>query len=184
MLTTLANYFVSEIAKRSEDMIRVIALALFLTACLTDVATAQEMTGATAEVAKKEVITWENTKVQMFLAGNTAAADWLAGALCDGVAYTGADGILRGKAQFLAELRSGGRTVQTMKHHDFEVHVYGVGNIPRTAIVTFIGEEVVELNGKTNRWHDRATDVLIKDRNTWRVAAHQVTLIPVSEPQK
>jgi hypothetical protein len=165
-------------------MIRGIVLILFLTASLTGVTKAQEMTGETAEAAKKEIIAWENTKVQMFLTSNAAAADWLAGALCDGVAYTGADGILRTKAQLLAELRSGGRRVSAMNHHDLQVHVYGVGDTPQTAIVTFIGEEVVELKGKTNRWHDRATDVLIKDENIWRVVAHQVTLIPESESHK
>jgi Domain of unknown function (DUF4440) len=175
---------IPEIAKRSEGMIRGIALALSLTISLAGVTKAQEMTGKTAEAAKNEIITWENTKVQMFLTSNAAAADWLASALCDGVAYTGADGILRTKAQLLAELRSGGRRVQAMNHHDLQVHVYGVGDTPQTAIVTFIGEELVELNGKTNRWHDRATDVLIKDGNIWRVAAHQVTLIPDSEPHK
>jgi len=162
---------------------RRIFLSILLAASLAGVLKAQEMTGKTADAVKKEMIAWENTKVKMLLSSSSVAADWYEHTTCNDIAYTLTDGTVRTKAQLVAEFRSGETKMRAINHHDYRVRVYGTGNIPHTAVVTYIGDEITEAKGKSSHTYDRAMDVLIMDGGEWRRAAHYETSVPHSGPE-
>jgi hypothetical protein len=157
---------------------RRILLSMLLVVSLAGIAKAQEMTGETAEKIKQEMIDWENTKVKMLLSSNSVTADFYEHNLCDDIAYTLPDGTMRTKAQMVAELRSGEFKMHAINHHDYHVRVYGIGNVPHTVVLTYIGDEIGEIKGKRAHTYGRATDVFIMEKGEWRRAVHHVTFVP------
>jgi hypothetical protein len=164
--------------KGSGTAMRRIFLSMLLAASLAGALKAQEMTGKTADAVKKEMVDWENTKVKMLLSSSSVAADWYEHTTSNDIAYTLTDGTMRTKAQLVAEFRSGETKMRAINHHDYHVRVYGTGNIPHTAVVTYIGDEITEAKGKSSHTYDRATDVLIMEGGEWRRAVHHETSVP------
>jgi hypothetical protein len=137
---------------------------------------AQEATGSAAEEVKKEIIKLEQDKIRAFVSTTTSsrpsAVDWLDRVDAEDIAYTGADGSTRTKAEVIALFRSGDLKVYSIKQHDVHVRVYGDGKNGTTAVVTYINEADNENRGHRATHKIAATDVFVKADGQWRWVVH------------
>jgi uncharacterized protein (TIGR02246 family) len=127
-----------------------------------------------AEQITKEIIRLDEEKVHAL---NTNDAAWFERVYADDISITGVGyGGLVDKANVVDGFRSKAHQLHTGSvHHDNRrVHVYN-GD---TAVLTYIGNGVAKVNGKTSTVHTWTTDVYVKQDGAWREVVHHVTGIP------
>jgi hypothetical protein len=153
--------------------------ATLLALSLSSGARAQEMTGQAAEKIKKELLDLETFKGKTLIANAAAAADWQDHFCADGVALTLPDGSTPSKAELLAMIRSGDIKDEFINHHDYHVHVYGIGGVAHTGVVTWMGDEITSYKGKREHVYEKTTDVFAKvDNGERKRVVHHVSPIP------
>ena len=126
------------------------------------------------EEVKKEILRLEHEKIESLQKGGAAAADWIDQHYVDDLDCLGSGGGtgVCTKAEMMAEHRSGARKIDTVRHDDFRVRVYG-----DTAVMTFRGNNTMERNGKSITGFVRTTDVYVKQDGVWKIVVHQVTRV-------
>ena len=116
----------------------------------------------------EEVLKVEDEANQAWLKGRLEVLDRI---WSNDIAYTGGDGQLVTKADFLNSLRTGELKVRTIAHTDIRTHVYG-----NTVVLTGYSRSKVETNGKISTGPRRFTNVYVKQDGRWQLVVHQVTL--------
>jgi ketosteroid isomerase-like protein len=107
--------------------------------------------------------------VQAQLKSDTAALDrvW-----ADDHTFTNPLGVVQTKAQRLAEMKSGDRTLESFTLEDIQVRVYG-----NTAVVTGRGTLKGQRHGQDIGGQYRGIDVYVKKQGRWQLVAAQATRI-------
>ena len=108
---------------------------------------------------------------------NTNDAAWFERVYADDISVTGVGyGGLVDKANVVDGFRSKAHQLHTGSvHHDNRrVHVYNAD----TAVLTYIGNGVAQVDGKTSTVHTWTTDVYVKQNGVWCEVVHHVTGIP------
>jgi hypothetical protein len=158
---------------------RRLLLSMLLTFASAAFAEAQEMTGKVAQDTKREILDLETAKGKDLVKTINDAADWQERFNADGLALTLPDGSTPTKAELVARIRSGEIKDEYINHHDYHVHVYGAGNVPHTAVVTWMGDEITVYKGKREHIFEKTTDVFVKvDGGLWKRAVHHVSPVP------
>lgn len=136
---------------------------------------AQQVTAEqTATPEEKEILKIEHEKIRAMQAGGSVAADWFDHIEADGLAQTMQDGRTLTKAQHVAEYRTNAFKAIVHDHYDYRVRIYN-GN---TAVVTYLGYDIDELNGKSSGYaQNETTDVFVKENGKWRTVVHHVTRV-------
>ena len=127
-----------------------------------------------AEQIKKEIIKIDEEKVHAL---NSNDPSWFRRVYADDIVVTGVGyGGRVGKDNVVDGFQSQAHQLQPGSvHHDArQVHVYN-GD---TAVLTYIGNGVAQMNGKTATVHTWTTDVYAKVNGAWREVVHHVTAIP------
>ena len=164
---------------------RTMLLATLVAALLVGLAKAQEAAGETAEQVTKAILKLEVEKVkavQSTVGSSPYMADWFDHVMVNEVAYTGADGKVLTKAQWIDGWRSPQHKMLSIHQFDHRVKVYGDGGDGTTVVVTFINDVSREVGRKQDSLHSRATDVWVKMDAAWRVVAVHIT--PVQHEKK
>jgi len=125
------------------------------------------------ETAKAEVLQQEQELVQALLKGGSFAADFLDRTEADDGVWI-IDGVVSTKAKLIAAWRSGGRKQLSVDHHEFRVSIYG-----NTAVVTYLGHNRTEVDGKIHEGSYRTTDTRVKRGGVWLRVAHIVQTVPM-----
>jgi ketosteroid isomerase-like protein len=107
--------------------------------------------------------------VQAQLTSDTATLDRL---WADDHIFTNPLGVVQSKAQRLAEIHSGGRTLEAFSIADIEVRAYG-----DTAVVTSRATLKGQRQGQDISGQYRGIDVYVKRQGRWQVVAAQATRI-------
>jgi ketosteroid isomerase-like protein len=107
--------------------------------------------------------------VQAQLKSDTVALDRL---WADDHIFTNPLGVVQTKAQRLAEMKSGGRTIESFSIADVQVRVYG-----NTAVVTSRATLKGQRQGQDISGQFRGIDVYVKKQGSWQVVAAQATRI-------
>jgi hypothetical protein len=69
----------------------------------------------------------------------------------------------------VARIRAGEIKDEYINHYEYHVHVYGLGNVPHTAIVTWTGDEITVYKGKREHIFEKTTDVFVNvDGGLWK----------------
>ena len=99
-------------------------------------------------------------------------ADFLERTESDDYTYTGPDGVVSHKPDELAGARVGFAQVESFKHRDIKVHVYGDTAVVTGATTLKGTAGDTDLSGEF-RW----TDVFVRRDGQWQVVASQATAI-------
>jgi ketosteroid isomerase-like protein len=150
-------------------------LAVILIGSSAGILCAQEVTGAKAEAAKKEIMKIEDEKVAGLLRGGSEPVDWIVKYDAEDVAQTEIDGRNTTKAQIEAALQPGVFKMISMKQDGHRIQVYDDGNV---AVVTYHALGVIERNGKTTNRESRFTDVWVKQKGAWLRVLHEERELP------
>jgi ketosteroid isomerase-like protein len=86
--------------------------------------------------------------------------------------FTNPLGVVQTKAERIAEMRSGARTLSSFNVEDIQVRVYG-----NTAVVTSRATIKGQLRGSELSTQARGIDVYVKKEGRWRLVAAQATRI-------
>ena len=121
------------------------------------------------EQIKKEVLAVNES---VGLAIRTGDTDALGKILSDTFDYTNQTGELLGKAQMLANIRSGRLTTVAQSYSDYRLRIYG-----DTVVLTGISKTSLVYKGKPSDGPRRFTRVYIKQDGQWHLVAQQVTLV-------
>ena len=121
------------------------------------------------EQIKKEVLAVNES---VGLAIRTGDTDALGNILSDTFDYTNQTGELLGKAQMLANIRSGRLTTVAQHYSDYRLKIYG-----DTVVLTGISETSLVYKGKPSDGPRRFTRIYIKQNGQWRLVAQHVTLV-------
>ena len=124
---------------------------------------------ASDEQAKQEAIKVSNA-IDQALAKDDA--DALAPYLSDELEYTQQTGVLLGKADWLARVRSKKIINVVLEHEIGHVHVFG-----DTVILTGISHSKVIFSGKMSNDTRRFTRTFVKQGGTWLLAAQHVCIV-------
>jgi len=89
-----------------------------------------------------------------------------------GFVFTGTDGTVEDKAQFIADIKSGNLKLQSGTLDDAKVNVYGGAAIVNYASVDKGTYKGMDISGNT-RW----TDVFIKQKGQWQLVATHGTSV-------
>lgn len=127
-----------------------------LSACLV---AAQNKGGA----AEQEIMRIEKEMLAAVLKGDTGPSEQY---LADHYVFTGPDGLSMGKAESIADLKSGNLKLQAASLDNAKVQVYG-----DTAIVTYSSNDKGTYKGKDISGKTRWTDVFVKQKNKWMIVA-------------
>jgi ketosteroid isomerase-like protein len=107
--------------------------------------------------------------IQAQLDSNTATLDRL---WADDHIFTNPLGVVQSKAQRLAEIKAGGRKLESFSVADVEVRAYG-----DTAVVTSRATLRGQRQGQDISGQYRGIDVYVKKQGRWQVVAAQATRI-------
>ena len=107
--------------------------------------------------------------VQAQLTSDTATLDRL---WADDHIFTNPLGVVQSKAQRLAEIKAGGRKLESFSVADVEVRAYG-----DTAVVTSRATLKGQRQGQDISGQYRGIDVYVKKQGRWQVVAAQATRI-------
>ena len=120
--------------------------------------------------AEEAVMRIERELLAAILKGDASANDRY---LADTYVFTGPDGSVEGKAQAIANLKSGDLKLQSATLDGAKVQIYG-----DTAIVTYSSNDKGTFKGKDISGKTRWTDVFVKQKGGWRVVASHGTMLP------
>ena len=148
---------------------RQVILVLFLTLTLVGLVKGQETTGKKAEEAKAEVLKVEDEFSKAIMAGNW---DVLPEVFADGMSWI-ARGDRLGKAQVIADYRSGNLHFRQVTHDSVQVHIF-----ENTAVVTGHSTSILDYKGKLYNAPRLFTSVYVKMGGRWQLVAHHVTELP------
>jgi ketosteroid isomerase-like protein len=90
----------------------------------------------------------------------------------DNLIYTHSNGGGDNKSTYVGKIKSGATKYQTMKRDDIKVSVYG-----NSAVVTCHWDVHTLANGKQFDTDARYIHVYVKQKDGWKMVAHQATLI-------
>jgi ketosteroid isomerase-like protein len=113
--------------------------------------------------AEQDITRIEKEMLAALLKGDTGPSSRY---LADQYVFTGPDGMTTGKAQNIADLKSGDLKLQSASLDDMKVQVYG-----DTAIVTYASNDKGTYKGKDISGKTRWTDVFVKQNGRWMVVA-------------
>jgi ketosteroid isomerase-like protein len=134
---------------------------------------AQQATGASAEIAKNEVMQLEKDKVPLLLKGGPAFADYFDRVDADEVVIIHGDGSTVTKATHVANWRSRTRKQLANDQHDHHVYVYDGGNV---VIVTYVGTtKNSDTDGNVSTSTVRCADTWMKQDGKWLRVVHANT---------
>ena|ERR1700730_16772445 len=134
---------------------------------------AQQATGASAEIAKNEVMQLEKDKVPLLLTGGPAFADYFDRVDADDVVIIHGDGSTVTKAAHVANWRSRTRKQLANDQHDHHVYVYDDGKV---VIVTYVGTtKNGDINGNVSTSTVRCADTWVKHDGKWLRVVHANT---------
>lgn len=105
---------------------------------------------------------------QRFEAMTTRNVGFLETVLADGLSYTHSNGLVENKKTHLENIQSGNLQYRTMQPEEMQVRIYR-----RSAVVTGVVNVAGVLNGKEFSIKLRYTDVYIKEKGRWLLAAWQ-----------
>jgi ketosteroid isomerase-like protein len=90
----------------------------------------------------------------------------------DSLIYTHSNGGTDNKSSYVGKIKSGATKYQTMKRDDIKVNVYG-----SSAVVTCHWDVHTLANGTKYDTDARYIHVYVKQKDGWKMVAHQATLI-------
>jgi ketosteroid isomerase-like protein len=90
----------------------------------------------------------------------------------DSLIYTHSNGSTDNKTSYVGKIKSGATKYQSMKRDDIKVSVYG-----NAAVVTCHWEVHVLANGNKIDTNARYLHAYVKQKDGWKMVAHQATLI-------
>jgi len=141
----------------------VIALALLLAASAQQKAAPKPAAGGGAEQALKDIETkWATamTKGDAAALDSFIAEDWV---------FTDSDAMVRTKAQFLADVKSGAYKMQSAAAEDLKVQVHG-----NAGVVTGRWASKGTYKGKDISGSERFTDTFVNEGGKWHcIATHE-----------
>lgn len=108
---------------------------------------------------------WEDALIK----SDVAALEKLYG---DAIVYTHSNGHVDSKSTYIGAIKSGATKYQSMKRDEIKVGVYG-----NAAVVTCHWEVHVLANGNKIDTNARYTHVYAKQKDGWKLVAHQSTKI-------
>jgi ketosteroid isomerase-like protein len=91
----------------------------------------------------------------------------------DAFVFTGPDGMMQTKAQFLADIKSGDLALESSELSDMKVRVHGTA-----AVVTYSTTDKGKYKGKDIGGRYRWTDTFVRRGEKWQLVAGQGTPIP------
>ena len=133
----------------------------------------QETTGKQAEEAKAEVWKLED---QLSNAVRKSNRDALNDVFADGMSWIARNDRL-GKAQVIADYRSGNLHFHKVTHDNVQLTIFG-----DTAVMTGHSTSILEYKGKLYTAPRLFTSVYAKVNGRWQLVAHHVTDLPRESP--
>jgi ketosteroid isomerase-like protein len=118
---------------------------------------------------EKTILDLEQQWQEALLASNVEALDRI---YADTLVYTHSNASVDTKATYLDSIRSGRARYLSLVRDEIRVQLYG-----ETAIVTCHWKVESIGNGKRNQTNARYIHVYVRQQGTWRMAAHQSTII-------
>ena len=112
----------------------------------------------------------EKGRVQALLSNDTT---FMERNYADDYMTTGANGLVRDRAQVIADLKSGAIKYESMTHDDVRLRVYG-----NTVIVTGLDTNKGVEKGEDISGQRRFTRVWVKQDGRWLLVANQTTRVP------
>ncbi len=119
---------------------------------------------------EQEILQLENRWVAALLAGD---AETLAAMYADDIVYIHTNAAVDSKASYLAHIRSGNLTYQSLNRDDITVRLFGT-----TALVACHWQARSISNGIHYEINARYLHVYAKHGDEWRMVAHQSTRLP------
>ncbi|HYN25703.1 MAG TPA: nuclear transport factor 2 family protein [Pyrinomonadaceae bacterium] len=163
--------------KRSILMIVIAGVVASVSSCATgpETATSSSTPSATSAPASSEnieqaVTKLENERVQALLRNDTAFIERV---YADDYVVTGANGIVRTRAQVVADLKSGVQKSESITNDDVKVHVHG-----DTAVVTGRTTQKGEYKGQPSISPVLFTRVYARRGGQWQLVANHTSSIP------
>lgn len=148
---------------------RQIVLVSLLAFAAAGLVRGQETTGKEAEEAKAEV--WK-VEDQLGNAVKTSNWDALNDIFADGMSWIARNDRL-GKAQVIADYRSGNLHFRKVTHDNVELHIFG-----DTAVMTGHSTSILDYKGELYTAPRLFTSVYAKVNGRWQLVAHHVTDLP------
>lgn len=144
-----------------------LALALLAGLAFAQIKGQKPKAAAPAKSAEQELINLENELTSAYVHGDTAALERIE---APGFVYTDLKGEVSGKAQDIADVKSGAFKLQSFTPENMKAHMFG-----DTAVVTGHGTQEGTYNGKDVSGTYAYTDTFIKRGGRWQLAASQYT---------
>ena len=141
-----------------------------LTIALSTLALAQDSDKQTSHSVEEAVRLLESKRVQALLHGDSA---FIESNYEDDYLTTGANGLVRNKAEVIADLKAGSIRYESMTHTNVKIRVYG-----NTVVVTGLDSIKGVDKGQDMSGQRLFTRVWIKQRGRWRLVANQTTRLP------
>ena len=120
--------------------------------------------------AKQVVRLLESERVQALLRGDSA---FIESNYEDDYITTGANGLVRNKAEVIADLKAGSIKYESMTHTNVKIRIYG-----NTVVVTGLDSVKGVDKGQDISGQRLFTRVWVKQRGRWSLVANQTTRVP------
>jgi ketosteroid isomerase-like protein len=161
-----------------KKMMMMVAVTLFAIAplALAQTADAKKPQGAAPPQSNVEstLTQMEHDLTAAILKRNVAAIDPV---LASDFAFTGPDGNVQGKAQFINDIKSGDLALEASAISDMKVRVYG-----DAAVATYTTTDKGQYKGQDIGGRYRWTDVFVRRAGKWQIVAGHGT--PIAPPKK
>jgi len=166
--------------KRSLLLVAIAIVAMSVSSCATSTekATSSPTPAASSAPAapdnvEQAVRQLDNERTQAILKGDTAFIERV---YADDYVVIGVNGLVRDKAQVIADFKSGALKVESFKDDELKVRVYG-----DTAILTGRSTSKVKDKGQDTSGQSLFTRVYVKQNGQWKLATHHMSRVP--QPQ-
>lgn len=147
----------------------VLEMLILLGPLPASVQTMEREANRTESKTQEEIRRLESRRLRAMMDANTAVLDRI---LADDLTYTHSNGAVDTKASFLAALKSGKLTYESVTTHEVRVRVHG-----ESAVVTGRGAMKVKAGDRELDMAVRFTDVYAKRDGRWQMIAWQSTRI-------
>lgn len=144
-----------------------LAVALVASLAFAQAKGQKPKTAVPGQRAEREVINLENEWTNAYLHADTAALERIE---APRFVSTDMDGSLTGKAQDIAEVKSGAYKLQSFTPKSMKVHLFG-----DTAVVTYHGVQKGTSKGVDTSGTYAITDVFVRRGGRWQAVASQFT---------
>lgn len=145
------------------------AILSILLALLLFLSSRTHLRASDTDKTTKAIIALDNERADAQVRGDYATLDRVLG---DDLTYVHASGLVQGKADFIADLKSGKRTYTSIKTTDVNVRL-----LKEIAVVTARSEIHVVHEGKENDLSIRVTEVYALRKAHWQLIAYQSTRV-------